>query len=435
MLGILPIGPTGLVPVVPAVHVAHEQRIFMPQPDVIDAAVVGTGPAGLAAALALAWSGVEVALIGPAPTSASLGRETRTTALFGGSIDFLRHIGVWDDLEDGAEALSGLRLVDDTGGLLRAPETLFQSDEIGRAAFGYNIANATLVRALFARVVARSGIPFIDGTVTSVSHEDDGVMLAIADGRTSRARLVVAADGRQSLCRSAAGISAEAWSYPQSAITTLFAHARPHGGISTELHRRAGPLTTVPMRGNVSSLVWVDTPAEATRLAGLGKQEFGRELETRLGGFLGAIGDIGPRATFPLSGLSAKPLAHNRTVLIGEAGHVLPPIGAQGLNLGFRDAAWVADIAGTAKRELRDIGGNDVLRAYDTARSGDVATRTLAIDLLNRSLFTGLLPFDVLRGAGLALVGAIGPLRRMVMREGMEPSGRVPRLLEAASQH
>ncbi len=112
---------------------------------------------------------------------------------------------------------------------------------------------------------------------------------------------------------------------------------------------------------------------------------------------------------------------------------MLPPIGAQGLNLGFRDAAWIAEIAGAAKSERRDIGGGDVLKAYGTARAGDVATRTLAIDLLNRSLFTDLLPFDVLRGAGLALVGAIGPLRRIVMREGMEPSGRAPRLLAAAS--
>ncbi len=405
------------------------------EPDVIDAAVVGTGPAGLAAALALAWSGVDVALVGPAPSAESLARETRTTALFGGSIDFLRHIGVWGDLADGAEALGGLRLVDDTGGIWRAPETLFRASEIGRDAFGYNITNAALVRALFARVSSTARVQVWDGVVTAVHQGADSVVLAIGEDRTVRTRLVVAADGRNSLCRSVAGIKAEAWSYPQSAITTLFSHSHAHGGISTELHRRAGPLTTVPMRGNVSSLVWVDTPAEAARLAGLDAWAFARELGCRLGSFLGTISDIGPRATFPLSGLSAKPLARNRTVLIGEAGHVLPPIGAQGLNLGFRDAAWIAEIAGAAKSEGRDIGGDDVLLAYHDARSGDVATRTLAIDMLNRSLFSDLLPFDILRGAGLALVGAISPLRRMVMREGMEPSGRLPRLLAAASQH
>ena len=133
-----------------------------------------------------------------------------------------------------------------------------------------------------------------------------------------------------------------------------------------------------------------------------------------------------------MSGLKASPLGRARIALIGEAGHVLPPIGAQGLNLGFRDAAWLAEIAGTANRDGRDVGGSDVLAAYHRARAGDVATRSLAIDLLNRSLFTGLLPADLARGAGLTLVSAIGPLRRLVMREGMEPSGPAPRLLTAA---
>jgi len=336
----------------------------MPHRDVLDAAVIGTGPAGLAAALALAWSGVDVTLIGPAPTGESLARETRTTALFGGSIDLLHHIGFWPDLADGAEALSGLRLIDDTGGVLRAPETLFRAAEIGRAAFGANITNAGLVRALLAGVHRTSNVQFIDGAVAAARHEDACVALTLGDGRIVRAALAVAADGRNSLCRAAAGIAAEAWSYPQAALTTLFSHSRPHGGISTELHRRAGPLTTVPMRGNVSSLVWVDTPGEASRLATLGEAAFAGELEGRLGGLLGAISDIRPRATFPLSGLSAKPLARNRIVLIGEAGHVLPPIGAQGLNLGFSDAAWIAEIAGSAKADGRDLGGDDVLAAY-----------------------------------------------------------------------
>ncbi len=198
----------------------------MPHAEIVDAAVVGTGPAGLAAALALAWSGVDVALVGPAPTTDSLARETRTTALFGGSIDFLHHIEVWADLAGGAEALSGLRLVDDTGGVLRAPETLFRAVEIGRAAFGWNITNAALVRALFARVSSTTSVRFIDGTVTATRLDGDGVALTIGDGRIVTARLMVAADGRQSLCRSAAGITAEAWSYPQSAITTLFSHTR-----------------------------------------------------------------------------------------------------------------------------------------------------------------------------------------------------------------
>ncbi|MFM9942830.1 MAG: FAD-dependent monooxygenase [Hyphomicrobiaceae bacterium] len=398
-----------------------------------DVAVVGLGPAGLAAALALAEAGLTVTVVGPAPTAEALAKETRTTALFGGSVELLRHLGAWPALADAAAALTGLRLIDDTGRLLRAPETLFRASEIGREAFGYNIETAKLTTALHALAAASPGIRIIAEAVIQVAPGNDVVRLAGAGGTVVSARLVVGADGRASRCRDAAGVATETWSYPQTAIATRFQHSRPHEGISTELHRRAGPLTTVPMPGSWSSLVWVETPDEARRLAAVADDAFAGALETRLGGLLGTVSQVGARACFPLSGLTAKPLAQNRIALIGEAGHVLPPIGAQGLNLGLRDAAWITECAAIAKADGRDVGGDAVLQAFRQARAGDVASRTLAVDLLNRSLLADVMPLDLLRGAGLVALGALPWLRRAVMQAGLGPGGPLPRLLRPAT--
>ena len=153
------------------------------------------------------------------------------------------------------------------------------------------------------------------------------VRLGLAEGGRIRTGLVVAADGRHSLARTAAAISVRTWNYPQAAIASSFCHTRPHAGITTELHRRAGPLTTVPLPGLASSLVWVEDPGEAARLAKLSDAEFKALLEDRLQGFLGAIEAIGPRALFPLRGLSAAPMAARRIALVGEAAHVIPRLG------------------------------------------------------------------------------------------------------------
>lgn len=186
------------------------------------------------------------------------------------------------------------------------------------------------------------------------------------------------------------------------------------------------------MPGNRSSLVWVDAPAEAEKLLQLDAETFARALEVRLNGLLGVVDQFGPRAAFPLSGLSADPVARARTILVGEAAHVLPPIGAQGLNLGFRDAAWLAEIVRQAARDGRDIGGSDVLEAYIASRRADVWTRGLAVDLLNRSLLADLVPLDLVRGAGIAALGAVPWLRQRVMREGQSPAGAQPALLRPA---
>ena len=400
--------------------------------ETFDVVVAGAGPAGLVTALALASHGVSVTLAAPPISDAGSRSDTRTTALFGGSIELLGHLGVWAELEATAAPLVGLRLVDDTGALLRAPETTFRAREVGLPCFGYNIENAALTGALANRVAAQEAqIGWRQTLVEQVlPHSDFIEVIFQSDNSPLTAQLVVGADGRRSVCRSAAGIAVERWSYPQSALAMRFAHTRPHDGVSTEFHRRAGPFTTVPLRGRWSSLVWVDTVAEVERLQHLADAPFAVALEDRLQGLLGSVTEVGARSVFPLSGLSVATMARDRVALVGEAAHVIPPIGAQGLNLGFRDAAWIADLVGIAKRQGDDIGGEGVLDAYHRARRGDITSRTVAVDLLNRSLFMDLLPLDVLRGAGIAALAALPWLRRRVMQEGLTPSAQyLPPLL------
>ncbi|MBN9266003.1 MAG: hypothetical protein BGN89_00435 [Alphaproteobacteria bacterium 64-6] len=391
--------------------------------------VVGTGPAGLVAALAMAQAGLTTIAVGPAIDPA---RDTRTTALFTGSVALLKNLGLGALLCPAMVPMTGLRLIDDTGGIWRAPEVLFRAGELGLSEFGINIDNAALNTALFTAARAQDGLQLVEGTVASDFQSDDkGVTVKLGSGDTISARLIVGADGRGSLCRREAGIEASTSPYPQSAVATRFHHTRPHDGISSEFHRPAGPLTTVPLTGLESSLVWVETPEEARRLMALDEPAFIHELDHRLQGLLGTVTSIGPRASFPLTRMTADRLGARRIALIGEAAHVIPPIGAQGLNLGLRDIATLVELVTRARSLGADIGGDAVLKAYDTERRGDVATRATMVDTLNRSLISDFLPLHLVRGAGLHALNTIPWLRRLVMREGLHPSGRMPALMRS----
>jgi 2-octaprenyl-6-methoxyphenol hydroxylase len=395
-----------------------------------DCAVIGTGPAGLAAALALAGENVDTRALGPDVTGAAA-QDPRTTAVFSGSVAFLRHLGVWKALESSAEPLVGLRLIDDTGGILRAPEVLFRAREIGLPAFGYNIENAVLLTGLRARALRAPNLHLAHGEVTRLVAHETHIDCEFAHSAPVCARVVAGADGRRSPTRTGAGIGIREWPYRQSAIATRFRHARSHDGISTEFHRRSGPLTTVPLPGDASSLVWVEEASETARLVSLPPEGFARELEDRLQGLLGTIYEVGLRAHFPLMGLSAERMTGHRTALVGEAAHVLPPIGAQGLNLGLRDAATLAEVLGDAVAAGLDPGGAQTLGEYGRRRRADVASRTIAVDLLNRSLIADLIPWHLLRGAGLHMLDAVPWLRQLVMHEGVQPSVDVPRLMRS----
>ncbi|MGZ8391178.1 MAG: FAD-dependent monooxygenase, partial [Rhodoplanes sp.] len=296
-------------------------------------------------------------------------------------------------------------------------------------AFGWNIENRYLVAALEARAQALPALQRISAEAAAVDIDDSGVTVTLAGGGAVTARLAIGADGRRSICRSAAGIETQAWTYPQTALTFNLRHSRRHDNISTEFHSPEGPFTLVPLPGLRSSLVCVVAPDEAARLLALDPAGRDAEMERRSHSILGRIEAEPGHGAFPLAVENARRFAAKRVALIGEAAHVIPPIGAQGLNLGLRDAATIAELVVEARRNGADVGGRDVIDSYDRLRRIDVATRTAAVDLLNRSLLTDFLPIQGLRGIGLYMLERIGPLRRALMREGVDPVAARPRLM------
>ena len=400
-----------------------------------DAAVIGAGPAGLTTAVALAASGLKTAIAGPPFNPDPERPDTRTTALLRASVQLLRNIDVWDLCESEAAPLNTIRMIDDTGRLIRAPEVSFDATEIGGIPFGNNIPNTALVAALRARAEALRNLDMIEtAAATQIKADDNAVLVTLAEGQEFSARLIAGADGRRSLCRETAGLAIKSWTYPQVAMACNFQHSEPHNDASNEFHRPSGPFTTVPLPGHASSLVWVESPEEAERLQALSDADISAEIEERSYGCLGRITAVGPRAAFPLSGMRVQSYSGRRIALVGEAAHVIPPIGAQGLNLGFRDAASLAEHAQQGQEENGDPGSDQALRGYDRSRRADVMSRTLAVDLLNRTLISGFLPFQVARGVGLHLLASVAPLRRMVMREGVAPQTGLPKLMQQHAQ-
>jgi 2-octaprenyl-6-methoxyphenol hydroxylase len=388
-----------------------------------EAAIVGGGPAGLTAAIALAAAGVETALIARRPAA-----DHRTTALLAGSVTALETLGVWAACRDDAAPLRVMRIVDDTGRLIRAPEVSFAAAEIGLDAFGHNIENRHLLAALDRRARELPALHRLEDEASAVEADDTALTIQLKSGGTLTARLAIGADGRRSICRTAAGIETDGFAYPQTALTFNLRHARPHHDTSTEFHTEDGPFTLVPLPGQRSSLVCVAEPAEAKRVAALDDIAINEEIERRAHSILGRVEVEPGHGVFPLAVETARAFGRNRVVLVGEAAHRIPPIGAQGLNLGLRDAALVGELVVAARRNGGDIGAADLTARYDAARRADVKSRTVAIDLLNRSLLTDFLPVQGARGLGLFLLDRIGPLRRAVMREGVQPAAQ-PRLM------
>ena len=378
-----------------------------------DAVIVGGGPTGLTAALLATTLGRTVALVASARPE-----DERTTALLAGSVGLFERIGVWNEIAANAAPLRRIRIADASRRLIRAPEVLFDSAEIGIEAFGYNIPNRALT-AILDRTVDARGVERFPAAAETIIPDVEAVHIETADRVSLDARIAIAADGRHSKTREAAGILVREWQYDQSALVVNLRHALPHDDTSTEFHTPTGPFTLVPLPANRSSLVCVETADEAARLAGLSDKALAEEIERRSASILGAVEIDGPRQVFPLSGMRAERFAARRVALVGEAAHVIPPIGAQGLNLGLRDVAELAEmLAGDS-----DPGAPARLAEFDRRRRTDILGRTAVIDGLNRSLLTDSLLVQGARGLAFTALDRIPPLRRAVMCQGIAALG------------
>ncbi len=385
--------------------------------------VAGAGPAGLAAAALLAKEGMATALVAPAAAE-----DPRTVALMQPSIQLLRYLDIWPGiLEARTSRLRKLRIIDDTGSLLVAPNLEFDAPELDLEAFGWNIPLGLLLPVLRKRA-EDLGVVFIEAAATGARTSGDAIHVAVSNATEISASLCLAADGANSVMRKSAGIATDTWSYDQTAIATSFAHSMGHGDVSTEYHKAAGPFTTVPLPESRSSLVWMERPARAEALMAMSDGELAAEIQIETHGELGLISNLGLRKSFPMKGLTARQFAEDRVILIGEAAHVVPPIGAQGLNMSLRDAALAADLILASK----DAGSDGLVAEYNALRRSEVLPRQQLIDLMNKSLLLGLLPLEGARALSLAALHYFGPLKHLVMQHGLQPRHNLPFAMRAS---
>jgi 2-octaprenyl-6-methoxyphenol hydroxylase len=392
-------------------HVFRNSALKNPDYEIV---VAGAGLAGLAATLALANLGYRVANIAPQVKHV----DQRTTALWDGSLAFFDKYGIGQSIHEAAAPIRTIRIIDATGRLLHAGQTEFHASEIGLERFGVNISNIRLSDLIRKKAQDSGNVDFIPGTI--IRHESSNDYIEIeTDNKTIYAGLLVGADGRGSSVRQRANITTRDFQYPQTALVLNFDHSLPHEDVSTEFHRSSGPFTMVPLGMNSSSLVWVLRSEEAGNIVSMEQHALELEIERCMHSILGKITIKSAVQSFPLSWMLSKRLGKGRIVLVGEAAHQIPPIGAQGLNLGIRDVNTLqAIIAG--KTSLDAATGDE----YHSRRQFDVNSRANAIDLLNRSLLSDALPIQLLRSAGLTAINNIGPLRRLVIREGLAPGWR-----------
>jgi 2-octaprenyl-6-methoxyphenol hydroxylase len=382
-----------------------------------DCIVVGGGAAGLASALGLAQGGLSVMALGVPDVPRDDGRSA---ALFQSSLEFLAGLGVSEALRAEGAPLRAIRLIDVTGALVRAPTTTFKAVEIGQEAFGWNIPNARIVAVMAAAARATPGLTVSPAFVEAVEDRGECLAVTLADGATLECALLIGADGQNSRIREAAGIGHKVKPYPQSAITCRLRHPRDHEDVSLEFHTREGPFTLVPAGagdgGFASALVWIMKPEKAEAMMALSREDFARAATRQSSSILGSLSIEGPIAAVPMRKLTADALTAGRIALVGEAAHAFPPIGAQGLNLGLKDVeALVARLA-AAHAAGEDLA--TALPGYARDRTLDVGMRAAGVDILNSALIADLVPLDIARAAGLAMLRDIPPLRRLAMRIG-----------------
>ena len=397
--------------------------------DDVELLIAGGGLTGLLLGLACAGAGLPVAIVDRQQPATVLAEtfDGRTSAIAYGSRNVLNGIGLWPEVAAAAEPIFEIRVADENSPLyLHYDHRELGSDN----PLGYIVENRVLRRALIERVTSIPNLSFIAPlAVDAVSNSPFAATARLSDGRLIRGRLVAAADGQNSPLREAAGIRTIAARYAQTSIVTTVRHARPHRGIAVEHFLSAGPFAILPMTENRSSIVWTERAELAPRLIALPDAAFAAELAARFGDFLGAVEPIGPRWSYPLTLLMAEEYIAPRLALVGEAAHVIHPIAGQGLNLGIRDVAALAELVIDTRRLGLDIGDESVLERYQHWRRFDVLALAAVTDSLNRLFSNSVPPLRLARDVGLAAVNLITPLKRLLMRDAMGITGDLPRLV------
>lgn len=388
----------------------------------VDVLVSGGGVAGLTAAAAFGARGLSVICVDPAPPitdEAAAGADLRTTAFLQPSVDLLMRIGVWDRFAPFAAPLQVMRIVDAGGVRPDARLTReFNASEISDRPFGWNLPNWLLRRELTARLAELPNVDFRPGTGTAgLTVRDDAALVDLSDGSRVTARLVVAADGRDSPVRQALGIGVRTIRYGQKALAFAVTHALPHENVSTEIHRSGGPFTLVPLPDRdgrpSSAVIWMERGPEIARLRALPADAFAAELNARSAGVLGHLTQATGLTEWPIITQIADRYTGPRTALIAEAAHVVPPIGAQGLNMSLADLAELVDLMAP------DPGNAAALTRYARRRRPEALARLIGIDALNRASMMTARPLRDLRAAALGGLYALAPVRRMMMRAGL----------------
>lgn len=398
-----------------------------------DATVVGGGMAGLTLALALASAGLSVALVERDDPQAwsDAAFDGRVSAIAAGSRRVFETLGVWEAMAGNAAPILDIRITDGD----RPAVLHFDHQEMSEGPLGHIVENRVIRSALVGAVEAAGSITLLAPcAVAAIERGPVAAVVRLADGAQVTAPLVVGADGRGSPVREGAGINQTHWRYDQGAIVTTVVHERPHEGTAEERFLAPGPFAILPMCDDDagrhrSSIVWTERADLVAAYLDLGTADFDAELGRRFGDHLGAVAATGPRWSYPLGLSLAESYIADRLALIGDAAHGIHPIAGQGLNLGIRDAAALAEVVVDGRRLGLDFGMRTVLEDYQRWRRFDNVALAAATDLLNRLFSNDAGPLALLRGAGLAAVNRIGPARRWFMGEAMGLAGELPRLV------
>ena len=390
-----------------------------------DIFISGGGIAGLTAALALSRLGLKVTLADPeppAPNAAADGSDLRSTAFLQPARELFEEAGLWPTLAPHATPLETLAVIDCQGDPpTPRTERAFRAADLGAPAFGWNLPNWLTRKTLTETLAATPGAELLLGTgFGAILTREREAIVTLTDGSRLRARLAIAADGRASPLREAVGISAETTRYGQKALAFVVTHDRPHDNVSTELYLSGGAFTLVPLPDldgkPASAVVWMNDGAEAARLLSMEPDAFSEAATARSCAVLGQLRLASPRRSWPVVTQRARHLTAERTAIIAEAAHVLPPIGAQGLNTSLHDVRALIDLARDAPEE---IGTQAWLDRFAKRRARDIRARAGVIDLYNRVCRSDAPPVQALRSLGLTLVHDVAPLRRGIMRAGL----------------